>query len=78
MAKCLQAKAAAEGSFADTISTLEAEMSGEHAYQVQDLAAQVEQSTTDFVENAEHIAKCLQAKAAAAGSFAYTISTLEA
>ena len=47
-------------------------MSGEHAYdmQVPDLAAQVEQATTDFVEKSEHIAKCLQAKAVAEGSFA--------
>ncbi len=53
-------------------------MSGEHAYDMQDLAVQVEQSTTDFVEKSEHIAKCLQAKAAAASSFADPISTLEA
>ncbi len=62
MAKCFKAKAVAAGSFADTISTLEAERSGEHAYdmQVPDLVAQVEQATTDFVEKSEHMAKCLQ------------------
>ncbi len=60
MAKCLQAKAASAGSFADTISTLEAEMRGEHAYDMQDLGVQVERATTDFVEKSEHMAKCLQ------------------
>merc|ERR1719215_1741495 len=56
------------------------EMNAKHAYDMlmQDLTAQVEQSTTDRGEKAESKAKKLQAKANAQGDLSDTTTTKEA
>ena len=77
MAQLVQVQADAEGSFAITTSTKEADEEF-IARLVQDLAVQVEQATTDLGKKSKSMTKHLQVQACAEGTFANTTSTLEA
>ena len=71
MAQHLLVQAGAVGSFANTISSLEADVKF-IARLVQDVAVQVEQATTDLGEKSKFMAEHLQGNAHAVGSLADT------